>query len=438
MQEEHNNTTPMRLKLILILLVTIIFKLNIYDSQIIVNEIQNEKISLYYDPPVFDVKNTNVTFGGSIYSKADNPREPLLKVAETISMICQADNINKKISPFTIDGILNLVFQEYESKPSSGQGAIMTLLQGNLKGTDSDKLNIKFQVNLTGILGSADSGSASVNNLASDDFGIPFVDADDFAVARDSLLSTTLEAENMTFFQISDSYEYNTFTAIMDIATFFNWTLLGSIFEANYYGYDHQKDVIYRSFTNSTPIFACNYLYYFDNPDSGMISANINSLSDYCRCIKDKDKMSITILWMEETSAAAVIKNIREVCSGTESWTYLVAGDFVSTTPYIAEKSGQYLENALLLRNFGPWDYASFISKCLETASPEAAKNVLPLLDKYTLYAYNCQLNRQDGMKECGPLIERDYNAEPCHCSIAVFDEDPYTVNNFASVLHNL
>ena len=28
----------------------------------------------------------------------------------------------------------------------------MTLLQGNLKGTDSDKLNIKFQVNLTGIL----------------------------------------------------------------------------------------------------------------------------------------------------------------------------------------------------------------------------------------------------------------------------------------------
>ena len=95
-------------------------------------------------------------------------------------------------------------------------------------------------------------------------------------------------------------------------------------FEANYYGYDHQRDVIYRSFTNSTPIFACNYLYYFDNPDSGMISANINSLSDYCRCIKDKDKMSITILWMEETSAAAVIKNIREVCSGMESWTYLV------------------------------------------------------------------------------------------------------------------
>ena len=354
-----------------------------------------------------------------------------------MATVCQADQINQKRSPFYIDGILNLVLQEYKSEASSGQGAILGLIRENLKGEYVDKLD-QNRYNLTGLFGSSSYETASINSLSSSDLGIPFIDAGDLSNSYSNNFYSSSKiamASNRTLYQILDTYNYNTFSAVLDVADYFNWTLIGSIYEANSFGFDQQKNVIFQSYTdkNSTINFACNYLFYINEikSGSGMITADVASLSDYCNCVKDKNILSVTILWMKLATAAIAIRNIRETCSGTESWTFLVAGDFEGGTTDSVQLSGEYLKNSLLIRNFGPWNFNSFLENCLETASPEAMKVILPLLDKFTLYAYNCQLSNQDGLNECeGSLTDRKLNDEPCHCNTQVFVQDPYSVKN--------
>ena len=413
----------------LILFVLIFCGVNIYDFQQVIKVSDSDKL-LYYDPPRFDIKNTNVTFGGGLFAADKKLSAPLIRLGETVATVCQADQINQKRSKFSISGIINLVFQEYESEQSSGQGAIIDLIEENLKGPESLKLNRKYRLNLTGLFGSSDYGRAKVNSLSSNSFGIPFVDAGDLARdENDNVLIGSNFEQNRTFFQILDSYQYNTFTAVLDVAAFFNWTLLGSVFEANSYGYNRQRDVIYQSFQNSTPNFACNYLFYPRNLDAGMSSTDVSSLTDFCHCIKEKNKLSVVILWMIASTSTVVIRDIREYCSGTESWTYLIADDFESSTPNVAQKSAQYLKNSLLLRNFGPWNFKAFLSNCLETASQEAKKFLLPIVDKLALYSYNCQLSSENGLEECqGTWKDRKDDSKPCHCTTQAFDEDPYAV----------
>lgn len=387
---------------------------------------------LFYEAPSFDIKNSNVTFGGGLFSVTNNPRDPLIKLGETIAAICQADQINQKRTSFSFNGTINLVFQEYDSEQSSGQGAIVGLIEENLQGIDSYKLKRQYRANITGLFGSSDYGTAKVNSLSSNDFGIPFIDAGDLGRdENDNFVSSSSLQKNKTFFQILDTSQYNTFTAVLDLAEYFNWTLLGSVFEANAYGYSRQRDIIYQSYTNSSLIFACNYLFYLDNVDGGKISTGVSSLLDYCKCINQKDTMSITILWMTATNAAVVIQNIRNTCTGTDSWTYIIADDFESSSPEVAQYSAQYLKNSLLIRNFGPWDFKSFLTNCLDTATPEAKSVLVPIVDKLVLNKYSCQVSQREGHKECTiPITDRKISDEPCHCDLSIFDQDPYSVHS--------
>lgn len=392
---------------------------------------QNNNLTLVYSPPKIDVKFANVTFGSSRFNSETDPELKFLSLGQMIANICQADLINRNKTEFSFKGAINLIYQDYKSIQSSGQAAILSILSNDLEGGDDSFQNIrKYSANITGFVGINDYGTAKINSLATNNFGIPTLSAGDLARSNpDNDFSGFFSAERTTLLQIYNTLNYNSFTAILDILKFFKWGLVGNIFTSNNYGYERQMNVDDFSANFSFPIFACQTLFYSDlqtNNDSG--------LNNFCKCINEKSKIQVIILWMGTPSAISVILKLRNLCDQSKDWTFIIAEDF--QTPLNYTPFNEVLKNSLLLRANGPWDVPSFIDDCLDGASPSTKLLIHELIEDFTLTGYNCTSLHDDKLEKCKSLYQNKNKL--CFCPKILFASDPYIVSIGSIISSNL
>lgn len=382
---------------------------------------------LYYIAPEFDINFANVTFGISRYIDENDPKTSIFSLGQAIGFICQADLINRKKTQFTFNGVINLLFQDFGSIRSSGQGAILTMLSNNFH-SNSAELNWYYKrnstVNITGMLGTFDYGTSKINSAASNYFGIPFVTSGDLARSDpDNFFNGFFPAEKTTFMQTYNTVNYNSFNAVLDILAYFNWTLVGNVFVSNSFGYGRQRDVATYSASNTIPMFACQTIFYFDV--ASVISYNDGSnIDQFCNCVLEKSVMQVSVLWMDTSTATSFINILRSRCKQSEDWTFIITDDLQSPAE-IFLNSTSLLKNSLLLRPNGPWDVASFLEECQDGASPAAKETITELLEAFANTAYQCS-STDDSLELCESLLSG--KARKCYCPTSLFQNDPYYV----------
>ena len=412
-----------------------LYFLAFYSSLILSNEYISNGI--YYKNPKFNLKNTNVTFGIArpVYS-AEIYNETVQSFAEILTTICQVELINKKRAQVSVDGIINLVFQEFFDPRSSGQQAILNLLSNNLYFTENDtKVNQFYDINLAGLFSPSTFGTSKINSFVSNYYGIPLVSTGDYArLNPDNRFSGYFAAENATFAQVLNSFEFNSFDAVLQILNNFNWTLVGNLFQANTYGYNRQQSVLDYDAQNSEPIFACGFVYGTTELSQKYEKFIIDS---FCNCVQSKASINVIILWMTTTTAFSAIKSLRNRCSAANKWTFIISDDIKSFVNYIPDK--EIFQNSLLLRSNGPWDFQGFIQDCQEYASPENNKIILSLLEDVYSLAYKCKLNPEEDIPTCPDSIQDRKSV--CACTNKEIIYDSYAVNKpntIYTIINNL
>lgn len=382
---------------------------------------------IYYSPPEFSVKNSNVTFVTArlVRNNTKGQEDSLENLGKSMMIVCQADMINRKTAQIAFDGTMNIAFKDYTGRRGSGQDAIIDLLSNSLYyKNNNSRLSSKFD--LTGFMGISDYGTNEINSLATDEYAIPFLSNGDSARSNaDNEFVGYIPAENYSFFDILNTEYYTSFNVILQLSEYFNWTMLGNLYEETNYGYTRQRSVITYSGYESTPIFTCNNIV--PNFDTNRSVAN-STFDDYCECIKSKETIQVTILWMSSPLAIEVISYLRENCSGSRKWTFVITNDYQNVAVYYRNYA-QVFDSTLLLRNNGPWDIKSYIKDCNENASPEARETIQELIGSYYKIAYNCYIsdNESYDVEKCSEKIF-DRNVT-CKCTGNEFNQDQYAVN---------
>lgn len=399
-----------------------------YSNANLVNNFLNN--NLYYSPPSFDINFANVTLGATRFYNDGFVSGEALSLGESLSAICQAELINQNKSQFSINGIINLVFQDYKSIQSSGQAAIIALLSNSVNGnTTIDGLK-PYNISLTGYFGISDFGTSKINSMVGGDFAIPFISAGDLARANpDNQFSANFPAQNRTFFQILDTSVYNIFSSVLQILNHFNWTLVGDVYQSNTFGYGKQSQVMDYSAQYSTPIFACNMIYYVDEDLNRNGNIIRESIELFCRCVNEKNKINVIVLWMSSTASVSFITILKDRCKEAKDWTFIVSNDFQS--PADSVEAANNLKNSLLIRTNGPWDYLSFIQNCLANSSPQSLKTIEQILNDFLLGYYNCKLIAEEGMERCQNGSNGALSESLCLCDLNILRNDPYAVKTF-------
>ena len=281
-----------------------------------------------------------------------------------------------------------------------------------------------------GIFGSQDYGTARVNGLVGVGIGIPLINSGDFARnLPDNLFGSRAETTKLEVFQIFSTAYYNTFRAVLDTLIYFNWTLVGNIFIANAYGYNRQRSTQEYAKDNAEPIFACNFLFDSNEVGTDMVTLDKKTLTEYCVCVSDKHKISVTVLWMSTNTARFVIEKLQVFCPQSKDWTFIVSDD--SEPDFFDSQQSKnpkdFLKNSLLIRSFDNWDFTKFLTDCIDSSSQSAKLTIYKLLDEYTMQLFNCQVSPTNDIPEC-TSISLKKSKEPCHCDIDVLKNDPYIV----------
>lgn len=396
------------------------------------NELRNDYI--YYKDPVFDIKNANVTFGAirrAIVAGGDSPDG----IAEALASTCQAILINNKAYPLQINGTINLVFQDYVQEQNSGQRAIMTLLENSLYFVaNNTKLNQVMNVDLTGFFGSYNFGTVKINSLSVNGYFIPFVAASELARdSPDNKLLGLFTAEKLSFAQILGTRDYSSFNAVIDTLKYFGWTLVADLYQPNIYGYIRQQNVLDYSADFDSPLFACSSFLGSISDVDGVITGD--SVIQFCKCVSEKDKINVIVMWMSTSFASDVIQVIRKYCpSQSKNWTFIISEDIQSPDTYL-KYSDDTLKYSLYLRDNGPWNFGEFIKECHDNTTGAVSKRIERLINLFYLEYYNCKVFLEEddpnSYQSCDKLSRFRPYAQECLCEIGFAGKDPYVVKCF-------
>jgi hypothetical protein len=400
----------------------------IFDIIAAINISENNLI--YYSAPSFDLKYSNVTFSAAkIASELTGDPNSVFSVSRSIAAICQADFINSKSAAVSMSGIINIAIQTYFNEDNSGMNAIMNIMENDLfftaNGTRMKDENVS---SVTGFFSLNSFGTTIINSKVANFFEIPTISVGDSAQASvDNSIANPFPAQNYTFYDILYSIDYRDFNAVVDICNFFNWTLVGNLFDADTYGFTRQLEVLTFSDTMSIPIFTCSYLVRsvkFSQQSPGTTNQE-TAISDYCACINELSLAQVTILWMSTSAAISVISYVKKTCKNADKWTFLVTDDSQSPIAYVSNRQ-EVLANVLLLRNNGPWNWKGFVEDCQRNASPAAQSAIESLIPTYFRLAYNCIIDDEGDLEICpDSLMDR---ASVCQCNGRELAEDPYAV----------
>ena len=383
---------------------------------------------IYYKEPFFSLKNTNLTIGAFNYvGKIRN--SSLIGFSESFSSICQSVIINSKNYPITIDGIINLVMQEFNSFVDSGQGAVLKVLSNNLYyASNNTKLNYESNVDLAGLISNSNFGTAKINNMASNGFGLPFITAGDLARANpDNQFSGDFEAMKYTFAQTQVTSEYNVFNATLQILNYFNWTLVANLYQSNTFGYTRQKDVLEYVASNYSPKFACNTVFNVVLP--GQEETSKASVETFCKCVTSKATINVIMLWMSTSASYSAIDVMRKYCSAAKKWTFIITDDFQNPVNYNSnlDSLSRY---SLYIRDNGPWNVKNFVEECQRLAPPEAKKTIMSLFRNYYRESFSCELYPELADQDLKKCVNNNITArfKNCICTLDETDLDPYSV----------
>ena len=343
--------------------------------------------TLYYSAPKFSIKNANVTFVSPKYIMADKSLENSLNyfitMGQVVAVICQADKINRKAANVSFNGVMNIAFQDYKTLNGTIQNAAMSLFSNNLYFTNNGSRLNNDGLNITGFFSIVDFGTAKINSMITNQFIIPTLEAGNSASMNpDNDFVGAFAPSNATFFNLLDSYEYDTFSAVIQLLSYFNWTMVGNIFASDSYGYEHEDQVLLYASSNKTPIFACNYIIPTSRQNQTLSAAVLDT---YCDCINFKSTIQVTLLWMDTESALPVIDVLRAKCSGADKWTFVITSDY--GTPFNAGTNFvSPISNTLLFRKSGPGSFDEYVEDCLANASEQAKEPIQEFIDDYTVY----------------------------------------------------
>lgn len=384
------------------------------------------KNQIYYSAPSFNIKNTNVTFASNL--RVGRVRNSSLEaIAESLTSICQAVLINQKVTNFSIDGVINMLFQEYDDAPGSGQNAIISLLSNNYYFPNGSAVNSRDDVNITGFITNSNYGTAKINSLPFNDFIIPSVSAGDLGRGNpDNRFSGQFPAMNRSFIQVMSTFDYNSFDAVLDVLKYFNWTLVGNMYQSNTYGYNRQQSVLNYAAQYPTPDFACSVIF---GAEGNLLFSDTKKIAQsFCKCVTDKDTINIIVLWMSTSAALPAIFALRKECSAAKKWTFIIADDFQTPTNFA--DTSELFQYSLLVRNNGPWSYKNFLRDCRANLPASAKPAVDQLLQNYYKIAYKCEIipPSNQTLTQC---LETDYDKRtvPCICTADETETDPYTVS---------
>ena len=358
----------------------------ILSNSTILNFISVPNATLYYLAPKFSIKNANVTFVSPKYVVAEKSVENALNyfitTGQVVAVICQADKINRKAANISFNGIMNIAFQDYKTLNGTIQNAAMSLFSNNLYFANNNSRLNNNGLDITGFFSVSDFGTAKINSMITNQFLIPTIEAGNSASLNpDNDFVGAFAPSNATFFNLLDSFEYDTFSAVIQLLSYFNWTMVGNIFASDSYGYEHQDQVLLYASSNKTPIFACNYIIPSFRQNQ-TLSAEV--LQTYCDCINYKSTIQLTILWMGTESALPVIEVLRGGCSGADKWTFLITSDY--GTPFNPGNVVSPIANTLLFRKSGPGSFDEYVEDCLEHASEQAMESIQDFAKDYTAY----------------------------------------------------
>jgi hypothetical protein len=346
-----------------------------------------ERVSIYYAAPEFNLRNTNITLASTMRVGQDKSAR-LVNIGEVLAVMCQADFINRKEASVEIDGIINIAIQQFNDDTTS-QDADVAILENSLYfKSNGTRLNSEMKIDLMGFFGIADIGTEKINSLTSNLFDIPFVTAGELGRNNpDNLFLGNIPAENRTIFKVQTTTTYSSFDAVLDILEYFNWTVVGTIYQPNTLGYTRQANVLDYSAENSSPVFVCSAIIgIYDAIESSLEPI----ISQFCACIDAISSVNVVILWMEASTAVETVNNIRRFCPWTTNkWTYIVADDNVS--PYGSDKTFDALKYSLLLRDNGPWPVQQFLTTCQENAKSMESQILNKLFESYYALVNNCE-----------------------------------------------
>lgn len=381
---------------------------------------------VYYQQPEFSIKNTNITFTIPKFDTIGlGKTDAIVQSGKAIAVICQADRVNRGVYDKGFEGTINLAFENFQDGASEGQRTALNLFANNLFFTanNSKVSSIKDNFGVGGMINLGIYSTSILNSDITNFYGIATISAGD--TARTNPTENFIDPfrfQNITFFDILNTQNFDTFSATLELLNYFNWTLVGAVYVSDFYGYSQQAQYLTYSAEKSTPDFACQSLITFSVAE---ISIDPSSLGDFCNCINDINTIQVITLWMSTLAATTTIEYLRHNCNSADKWTFIVTNDFLP--PNVYEKSIGILNNSLLIRDSGPWNYQQYIDDCETNSSEEAKKVVIPLIDKYYVEAYKCDPNRDSDLPECDTELQN--RGEPCKCTFNEFNTDPYAVN---------
>lgn len=387
----------------------------------------------YYTKYQYDLKSPNVTLGAISPSAIEGKN--IISVGFVFAAICQAEQINQGLTNVNIQGNINILIQKLNGLMGSGQQASMSIFENNLFNASTNLPIYGNQtIPLLGIFGFAGAETSQINSLITEGFGVPFVSAGTRSdVDPDNKILLEFGPTNSTFYETRETVIYTSFQAAVDTLNYFNWTVVGTIFQDNAYGYRRQANVQLHQSLSATPDFVCTEIFTFFQLKDGVGNQR---LADFCRCITDKSEISVIVLWMAISEAGITISSLKSQCPAAKKWTFLITydNDFQVNNDFISD----IFKNSLLLRQFNNWNFKGFASNCIETASPRTKMILQQLQTDIYAEAYNCELTNTNSGKVCQlPFFERFRNNETCTCTETEFNEDIYTVRNiYCYLLH--
>lgn len=376
----------------------------------------------YYKAPQFDLKNPNITFAFTAYADQGYDFVP----GYMFAAVCQADKINQGLAVVDINGTINLIAQAFLIPDNSSQQATMSLFENNLYNYSTNEPAYgNNSIPIGGFFGFLGTGSLQINSAITNGYLFPFVFAGtQTSLDPDNNFIGSSPSDNKTAFQIRDSVVYNSFLSVLDLLEYFNWTLVGNIYQDNSYGYTMQQNVQIFQSKSFLPNFACSEIFSTD------IAFNLNgefdaTFSRFCSCVEAKAKISVIVLWMTSTLASETMIALHSRCPASKEWTFIITNDVAYDFDYAYSKD--IMKNSLILRQFGEWNFNEFMQDCLNNASAEA-EPILKELSDQLFTSYLClEPNNSTLYTEYCPEDVSKRNST-CICIGTEVENDAYTV----------
>lgn len=365
---------------------------------------------IYYNSPVYDINNVSITIGTIL---------PLVGKANSLytyssggimAEFCQINMINQGLTEFTFKGNFNFMLQKYFSSNQSGQWAVMNLLEATLyNSTTNQPLRAGPQEAQLGVyVNSEIIGNTRLGYGAISGYGIPFLNfgSDGGDGAQDEIVDPS-NISNSVNYDFHETQDYTMFNATMSLIKYYNWSLVGSVYQRSDYGNQMYSLVQEYRAVNFYPAFECNVQLL--NAGGG---SNRIILGRFCDCLKNYNKINVIILWADVLTARYIIEELEKTCATKD--TYFIIGDDADLAFPLTETfgTGKY---AFAIKSVGEWNFQQYLKECYKVLPEERQQYFRELYAELMSNQAQCENVDRDDLPPC--TVEQLIKGETSDCN---------------------